>query len=120
MRDSVADAYKPNCFLSISRRSCTHLRDLPAFIMQQRQKSIDSVALNVDDDPLVQKVKEAIAHGVQPERIVQGSSGSYFAKNVQGEVCEILFGRWVGEGGRGERGGGKGEGLIGAKRLQIS
>lgn len=35
---------------------------------------------------LIRQVEEAIEAGVYPERIVQGSSGSYFTKTIQ-KVC---------------------------------
>ena len=43
---------------------------------------------NVFEDPeyssVVQAAEEAIENGVLPERISQGSSGSYFVRNMQG------------------------------------
>lgn len=40
------------------------------------------------DDPqfneLVSQAEMAIEHGIYPERIYQGSSGSYFVKNTAG------------------------------------
>ena len=43
--------------------------------------------VNVFDDPvftaLVRSAEEAIVGGIVPERIYQGSSGSYFVKNLQ-------------------------------------
>ena len=43
---------------------------------------------NVFEDPeyssVIQLAEEAIENGVLPERIYQGSSGSYFVKNMQG------------------------------------
>eukprot|EP01134_Creolimax_fragrantissima_P001149 CFRG1149T1 len=41
-------------------------------------------------DSVLQDVKNAINHGVQPERIVQGSSGSYFCKNIRGEIVAVF------------------------------
>lgn len=45
------------------------------------------------DDPafneVVLQVETAITAGVMPERIYQGSSGSYFVKNAEG-VSEII------------------------------
>lgn len=43
----------------------------------------------IDDPPfneLVSQAEMAIEHGIYPERIYQGSSGSYFVKNTAG-VC---------------------------------
>jgi len=49
--------------------------------------STDSSLINVFDDPgftaLVRSAEEAIIGGIAPERIYQGSSGSYFVKNLQ-------------------------------------
>lgn len=49
--------------------------------------STDSSLVNVFDDPgftaLVRSAEEAIIGGIAPERIYQGSSGSYFVKNLQ-------------------------------------
>ena len=46
------------------------------------------------DDPefteIVRVAEEAILHGIYPQRISQGSSGSYFVKNLQG-VCLIYI-----------------------------
>lgn len=36
---------------------------------------------------IVQQVELAIEKGVYPERIIQGSSGSYFVKNMEGVSC---------------------------------
>lgn len=45
----------------------------------------------LSDDPqfneLVSQAEMAIEHGIYPERIYQGSSGSYFVKNTAG-VCD--------------------------------
>lgn len=49
----------------------------------------------LSDDPafneVVLQVETAITAGVMPERIYQGSSGSYFVKNSQGVSYIILF-----------------------------
>ncbi|XP_073826506.1 phosphatidylinositol 4-kinase II alpha isoform X1 [Musca autumnalis] len=46
------------------------------------------------DDPsfteIVAQVEFAIEHGVMPERIYQGSSGSYFVKNASGKVLAVF------------------------------
>lgn len=46
------------------------------------------VVFSVTDDPqfneLVSQAEMAIEHGIYPERIYQGSSGSYFVKNTAG------------------------------------
>ena len=46
------------------------------------------------DDPeytnIIRKAETAIEHGVYPERIYQGSSGSYFVKNLDGKVSRNL------------------------------
>lgn len=43
---------------------------------------------NVFDDPefaaIIRSVEQAIDHGILPQRIYQGSSGSYFVKNKEG------------------------------------
>ncbi|KAF9433498.1 phosphatidyl inositol kinase [Entomortierella beljakovae] len=39
---------------------------------------------------IVDSVKEAMNVGVQPERIVQGSSGSYFCKNSEGKTVGVF------------------------------
>lgn len=47
-----------------------------------------TIALFISDDPqfakLVQDTETAIENGIFPERISQGSSGSYFCKNPDG------------------------------------
>ncbi|XP_065363078.1 phosphatidylinositol 4-kinase type 2-alpha isoform X2 [Calliphora vicina] len=47
-----------------------------------------------NDDPsfteIVAQVESAIEHGVMPERIYQGSSGSYFVKNSAGKVLAVF------------------------------
>ena len=59
---------------------------------------------NFPEDPeyaeLVRQAEQAIDHGIFPERIYQGSSGSYFVKNVEGvrkcfELCIDYF-TWPG------------------------
>jgi hypothetical protein len=49
---------------------------------------MDMVVNNFPDDPdfqdVVAGVETAISNGIYPERIVQGTSGSYFAKNCEG------------------------------------
>ncbi|KAM7362931.1 phosphatidylinositol 4-kinase II alpha [Cochliomyia hominivorax] len=46
------------------------------------------------DDPsfteIVAQVESAIEHGVMPERIYQGSSGSYFVKNSAGKILAVF------------------------------
>ena len=39
---------------------------------------------------IVASVREAIARGIQPTRIAQGSSGSYFCRNVDGQVVGVF------------------------------
>lgn len=47
------------------------------------------------DDPqfneLVSQAEMAIEHGIYPERIYQGSSGSYFVKNTAGVCIQAYF-----------------------------
>ena len=50
---------------------------------------------NFPDDPeftqVIRTAETAIEHGIYPERIYQGSSGSYFVKNLEGvsiKYCE--------------------------------
>lgn len=42
------------------------------------------------DDPefnnVIREVEQAIENGIEPQRISQGSSGSYFVKNIDGTV----------------------------------
>jgi len=56
--------------------------------------NVDPNVPNIIDDPwfsdLVRQVELAIDCGVLPERIYQGSSGSYFVKNASG-VSLIFF-----------------------------
>ena len=77
-----------------------------------RSRNMDSMSdyeygSNSIDEPefaaLVRAAEQAIDHGVYPERIYQGSSGSYFVKNKDGvcyfcishsalqEICFILL-----------------------------
>lgn len=53
------------------------------------------VFLLFTDDPsfteIVAQVEFAIEHGVMPERIYQGSSGSYFVKNSSGVIICLFF-----------------------------
>lgn len=39
---------------------------------------------------IVQQVELAIEKGVYPERIIQGSSGSYFVKNMEGKIVGVF------------------------------
>ena len=60
-----------------------------------RSSSNDSTfALNEFDDPdysqVVREAENAIEAGVLPEMIYQGSSGSYFVKNVEGVSCTFV------------------------------
>ena len=50
---------------------------------------------NFPDDPefaqVIRTAETAIEHGIYPERIYQGSSGSYFVKNLEGVSVLISF-----------------------------
>ncbi|XP_031636728.1 phosphatidylinositol 4-kinase type 2-alpha isoform X2 [Contarinia nasturtii] len=50
--------------------------------------------IELQDDPqfneLVSQAEMAIEHGIYPERIYQGSSGSYFVKNTAGKVIAVF------------------------------
>lgn len=50
-------------------------------------------SVSISDDPqfsdLVSQAEIAIEHGIYPERIYQGSSGSYFVKNTAGVSVPI-------------------------------
>lgn len=50
---------------------------------------------NFSDDPhfakLIQDTETAIENGIFPERISQGSSGSYFCKNPDGVSYSLVF-----------------------------
>ena len=52
---------------------------------------------NFPDDPeftqVIRTTETAIEHGIFPERIYQGSSGSYFVKNLEG-VSKNIFYYW--------------------------
>ena len=52
-----------------------------------RSRSSDSGSINEFDDPeytaIIRAAEDAIAAGILPERICQGSSGSYFVKNPE-------------------------------------
>lgn len=39
---------------------------------------------------IVDSVKEAIHSGIQPLRIAQGSSGSYFCRNLDGKIVGVF------------------------------
>ncbi|KAF9097933.1 phosphatidyl inositol kinase, partial [Mortierella sp. AM989] len=39
---------------------------------------------------IINSVKEAIQSGIQPSRIVQGSSGSYFCRNMEGKIVGVF------------------------------
>lgn len=59
-----------------------------------------SIVRIISDDPqfndLVSQAEIAIEHGIYPERIYQGSSGSYFVKNTAGvSVCVRQHQRFV-------------------------
>ncbi|KAL1883811.1 hypothetical protein VTK73DRAFT_8347 [Phialemonium thermophilum] len=41
-------------------------------------------------DAIVESVRLAIEHGVHPRMISQGSSGSYFARNIEGKVVGVF------------------------------
>lgn len=42
---------------------------------------------DIEYNNLIRDVEQAIENGILPKRISQGSSGSYFVKNVDGTVC---------------------------------
>ncbi|XP_059621656.1 phosphatidylinositol 4-kinase type 2-alpha isoform X3 [Phlebotomus argentipes] len=54
----------------------------------------DTAINNFPDDPqfseLVNQAEIAIEHGIYPDRIYQGSSGSYFVKNPSGKVISVF------------------------------
>lgn len=43
-----------------------------------------------DFDQIIEEVRKAISIGIYPERIKQGSSGSYFCKNVNGRIVGVF------------------------------
>merc|ERR1712179_842167 len=49
---------------------------------------------NVIDDPefaaIIRSVEQAIDHGILPQRIYQGSSGSYFVKSKEGKTVGVF------------------------------
>lgn len=78
-------------FISFSHAPCARSMMTLTFPLSPliRSSSNESAVLrNEFDDPefasLVREIKNAIDRGVQPQRISQGSSGSYFAKNRKG------------------------------------
>lgn len=42
-----------------------------------------------DYSHIVHESEDAIDHGILPQRIYQGSSGSYFVKNREGVSCQV-------------------------------
>ncbi|XP_055715291.1 phosphatidylinositol 4-kinase type 2-alpha isoform X1 [Phlebotomus papatasi] len=54
----------------------------------------DAAVNNFPDDPqfseLVNQAEIAIEHGIYPDRIYQGSSGSYFVKNPSGKIIGVF------------------------------
>ncbi|KNC82135.1 hypothetical protein SARC_05573 [Sphaeroforma arctica JP610] len=52
--------------------------------------SVVSLRRDKEFDKKLQDIKDAIQCGVHPERIVQGSSGSYFCKNAKGEKIGVF------------------------------
>ncbi|XP_023323826.1 phosphatidylinositol 4-kinase type 2-beta isoform X2 [Eurytemora carolleeae] len=67
-----------------------------ACITQHEQKEYDSISWDNDDcdDPefteVIRQAEAAIDAGVNPTRIYQGSSGSYFVKNIEGETIGVF------------------------------
>ncbi|GLG98782.1 Phosphatidylinositol 4-kinase type 2-beta [Gryllus bimaculatus] len=59
-----------------------------------KEKEITTYLLDNSDDPqfseLVRQAETAIDNGIYPERISQGSSGSYFVKNPAGKVVGVF------------------------------
>ncbi|CAG0894147.1 unnamed protein product [Cyprideis torosa] len=51
-------------------------------------------SFGISDDPefteLIREAEIAIEHGIYPERIYQGSSGSYFVKNRKGKIIGVF------------------------------
>eukprot|EP00128_Syssomonas_multiformis_P018432 Colp12_sorted_trinity150504_noHs@12420 len=54
----------------------------------------DGRHIDMDDDPefcaMIEEANAAIAAGVHPVRIVQGSSGSYFVRNREGKIIGVF------------------------------
>jgi hypothetical protein len=46
--------------------------------------------LDEDFRSTVHSVREAIARGIYPQRISQGSSGSYFCRNIEGDIVGVF------------------------------
>ncbi|PAV91199.1 hypothetical protein WR25_09185 [Diploscapter pachys] len=75
-------------------------------IRQRLERESEDVRLSTDEEPLnahqysstagadyyavVQEAVRAIHNGVFPQRIAQGSSGSYFVKNMAGEIIGVF------------------------------
>ena len=57
-------------------------------LLGRNDSEYGEVENNFPEDPeytqLIRTAEIAIEHGIYPERIYQGSSGSYFVKNVEG------------------------------------
>lgn len=65
--------------------SCSTLRNFPLRLLSDKTFANETVFRAILDDPhfsdLVYQAEIAIDAGIYPDRIYQGSSGSYFVKN---------------------------------------
>ena len=61
---------------------------------QYSRKKILIIFFNFSDDPqfteVVRQAEIAIEAGIYPTRIYQGSSGSYFVKNIEGKIIGVF------------------------------
>ncbi|CAJ0564744.1 unnamed protein product, partial [Mesorhabditis spiculigera] len=75
-----------------TRSSCTSGDEDPNFLIDEAVLAEEYGALAGGDEfkTAMEEAIRAIHHGVFPERIAQGSSGSYFVKNTQGKIVGVF------------------------------
>ena len=82
------------------RKGCLSIINRP--LVQQDGDADTRYVNNFEDksfNAIIHAAEDAIATGCDPERIVQGSSGSYFVRNCEGVGVGEAGGRIVSEGG---------------------
>ncbi|CAJ0915989.1 unnamed protein product, partial [Mesorhabditis belari] len=74
----------------LGRSSCTTEEEEPANEDPIVADEYGTISGGDDFRSAIEEAIRAIHHGVFPERIAQGSSGSYFVKNTQGKIVGVF------------------------------
>lgn len=69
---------------------CNNDKESQPLLRKMEYDTVSIINNMFPDDPefnnIIREVEQAIENGIAPQRISQGSSGSYFVKNIDGTV----------------------------------